>query len=162
MLSTFLIFRMANTYTTIHIQIVYAVKYRAALISNEWKGELYKYIAGIITKQKHKLIVINGTANHLHILIGFKPHQSLSELVQDIKGGSSKWINEKRLTKTKFAWQEGYGAFSYSQSHLTKVIDYINKQEKHHKTISFTDEYKKFLKLFKVDFDERYILKEPE
>ena len=81
--------------------------------------------------------------------------------MQDIKSGSSKWINERKLTKTKFAWQEGYGAFSYSQSHLTKVINYINNQEKHHKTITFTDEYKKFLKLFDVNFDERYILKEP-
>jgi REP element-mobilizing transposase RayT len=153
---------MANTYTTIHIQIIFAVKFRSALIRSEWREDLFKYIAGIISKQKHKLIVINGTADHLHILIGLKPHQSLSELVQDIKGGSSKWINEKKLTKTKFAWQEGYGAFSYSQSHLAKVIDYIKNQEKHHKTITFTDEYKKFLKLFKVDFDDRYVLKDPK
>lgn len=153
---------MANTYTTIHIQIVFAVKYRTALINNEWKEELCKYIAGVIKNQKHKLIIINGTTNHLHILVGLKPHQSLSDLVQDIKGGSSKWINERKLTTVKFAWQEGYGAFSYSQSHLEKVIHYIKNQEKHHKTITFTDEYKKFLELFKVDFDDRYVLKDPQ
>ena len=153
---------MANTYTTIHIQIIFAVKFRAALIKSDWRNDLFKYIAGIISKQKHKLIVINGTADHLHVLIGLKPHQSLSDLVQDIKSGSSKWINEKKLTRTKFAWQEGYGAFSYSQSHLLKVIDYINNQEKHHKSVSFTDEYKKFLKLFKVDYDEKYVLKDPQ
>ena len=152
---------MANTYTTIHIQIIFAVKFRAALIKSDWKDDLFKYIAGIISKQRHKLIVINGTADHLHVLVGLRPHQSLSDLVQDIKSGSSKWINEKKLTKNKFAWQEGYGAFSYSQSHLSKVIDYIKNQEKHHKTVTFTDEYKKFLKLFKVEFDDKYVLKDP-
>ncbi|HRQ54728.1 MAG: IS200/IS605 family transposase [Ignavibacteriaceae bacterium] len=153
---------MANTYTTIHIQIVFAVKFRRAMIDKAWKEELFKYIAGIIEKHGHKLIVINGTANHIHILIGCKPHQSLSDLVQDIKGGSSKWINERKFTPLKFAWQEGYGAFSYSYSHLPKVIEYIKNQENHHKKITFMDEYKTFLKLFEVEFDERYILKEPE
>jgi len=153
---------MGNTYSQIHIQIIFAVKYRSGLIGADWKQELYKYIIGIIQKQKHKVIIINGVADHLHILIGFRPHQSLAELVQDIKGSSSKWINEKKFLKIKFAWQEGYAAFSYSQSHLDKVIHYIARQEIHHKKKNFSEEYKEFLKAFKVEFDERYLLSEPK
>lgn len=132
------------------------------MIAPSWKNELYKYIIGIIKKQKHKPIIINGVQDHIHLLIGQRPHQSLADLMQDIKGSSSKWINEKKFTKSKFAWQEGYGAFSYSHSHLSKVIEYIKNQEKHHKKITFMDEYKSFLKSFDVEFDERYILKDPE
>jgi putative transposase len=117
---------MGNTYTQIHLQLIFAVKRRASLINSVWKDELYKYISGIIQTQKHKLIIINGVSDHLHILIGFRPHQSLSDL-QDIKGSSSKWINEKKFTPMKFAWQEGYGAFSYSHSHLNKVINYSKR-----------------------------------
>ena len=105
---------MANTYTQIHLQLVFAVKFRAAVIDSSWKEELYKYMTGIVQEQKHKMIIINGVADHVHLLIGFKPHQSLSELMQDVKGSSSKWINERKLTRSKFNWQEGYGAFSYS------------------------------------------------
>ncbi len=153
---------MANTYTQIHLQLVFAVKYRAALIEKSWEDELYQYISGIIREQKHKLLIINGVADHIHILIGFKPHQALSALMQDIKGSSSKWINERDLSRKKFSWQEGYGAFSYSNSHLNNVINYIKNQEEHHHKISFIDEYKTFLKEYEIDFDERYILKEPE
>ncbi len=153
---------MGNTYTQIHLQLIFAVKYRAAMIDKSWKDELYKYITGIVQGNKHKLIIINGVQDHLHLLVGFKPHQSLSDLLQDIKGQSSKWINENKFTKLKFNWQEGYGAFSYSHSHLNNVINYIRNQEEHHKKTNFMDEYKSFLKSFEIDFDEQYILKEPE
>ena len=152
---------MANTFTQIHLQLIFAVKFRAAMIGEEWKNELHKYLAGIVEKHKHKLIVVNGVSDHVHMLIGYRPHQSLSDLLQDIKGSFSKWINEKKLTKSKFAWQQGYGAFSYSHSHLQRVINYINNQKNHHKKITFMDEYKAFLKAFEVEYDERYILKEP-
>ncbi len=152
---------MSNTYTQIHLQLIFAVKYRAAVIKNDWKNDLYKYIAGIIENQKHKLLIINGVADHMHILIGYRPHQSLSELLQDIKGDSSRWINENNLTQSNFSWQQGYGAFSYSHSHLLQVINYIKNQENHHKKIPFMDEYKLFLKTYEVEFDERYILKDP-
>lgn len=102
---------MSNTYTQIHLQLIFAVKYRIALIGKDWREELYKYISGIIRKQGHKLIIINGVADHVHILIGLRPHQSVSELLQDIKSGSSKWINDKKLTKGRFAWQEGLVRF---------------------------------------------------
>ena len=152
---------MANTYTQIHLQLIFAVKYREAVITNIWKNELYKYISGIIQQQKHKLIIVNGVADHLHLFVGFRPHQSLADLMQDIKGSSSKWINENKFTRSKFSWQEGYGAFSYSHSHLSNVINYIKNQENHHRKITFIDEYKAFLKTYEVEYDERYILKDP-
>ncbi len=153
---------MANTYTQIHLQLIFAVKYRAALIQESWKTELYKYITGIVQGNKHKLLIINGMPDHLHILIGMRPSQSLSDLMRDIKADSSEWINQKGFTNHKFQWQDGYGAFSYGHSQLKNVIQYIKNQEQHHKKYSFTTEYKSLLKLFEVDFDERYILKEPK
>lgn len=103
---------MANTYTQIYIQLVFTVQDRTSFIKTEWKDELSKYKTGIVQKNKHKLIVINGIPNHIHILIGYKPHQLIPDLLQDIKGGSSKWINKKGFVRGKFRWQEGYGAFS--------------------------------------------------
>ena len=149
---------MANTYTQIYLQLVFAVQDRISLIRTEWKDELYKYICGIVQANKHKLIVINGTTNHLHILIGYKPHQLIPELLQDIKGSSSKWINKNQLVKGKFIWQEGYGAFSYSASQIDKVVKYLINQEEHHKKRTFHEEYVQLLKNFNIAFDERYIL----
>lgn len=151
---------MANTFTQIYIHFVFAVQNRASLIQPEWKDELYKYITGIVQKNGHKLIAINGVANHVHIFTGYKPHQLIPELMQDVKGSSSKWINEKKLVKGKFSWQEGYGAFSYSHSQIDQVVRYINNQEKHHKKQTFREEYELLLKKFNVQFDEKYILKD--
>ena len=153
---------MANTYHQIHIQAIFAVKKRTGLIQKEWKDELYKYITGVIQMHDHKLLVINGMPDHLHVFFGMRPTQSLSDLMQDVKGGSSKWINEKKFIKAKFEWQEGFGAFSYSKSQASRVITYVQNQEIHHRKITFLDEYKKFLEKFEVNYDERYIFKEPE
>jgi putative transposase len=150
---------MANTNIQIHIHTVFSVQNRESLIKDEWKDELYKYITGIIQNQQHKLIAINGMPDHVHILFGMKPTQSLSDLLQDIKGNSSKWINEKKLAKGKFSWQEGYGAFSYSKSQLKQVIHYIEKQEEHHQNKSFVEEYKEFLTAFDIEYNEKYIFK---
>ena len=150
---------MANTYTQIHIHTVFAVKKRTGLIQKEWKDELYKYITGIIQTHDHKLLAINGMPDHLHIFFGMRPIQSLSDLMQDIKGRSSKWINEKKFIEEKFEWQEGYGAFSYSKSHVAKVVRYVQNQEAHHREITFTEEYQKFLEKFEIEYDERYIFK---
>ena len=133
---------MANTFTQIHIHAVFAVQNRQSLIKALWKDEMYKYITGIINNQGHKLLIINGMPDHLHLLFDMRPIQSLSDLMQDIKGSSSAWINKKKLIKTKFSWQEGYGAFSYSKSQLPQVIHYIDKQEEHHKKRTFIEEYK--------------------
>jgi REP element-mobilizing transposase RayT len=153
---------MANTYTQIHIQTIFAVKKRTGLIQKEWKDELYKYITGIIQAYDHKLLAINGMPDHLHIFFGMRPIQSLSDLMQHVKQDSSKWINQKKFIKEKFEWQPGFGAFSYSKSQALNVIAYVQNQENHHRKISFLDEYKKFLEKFEVAYDQRYIFKAPE
>lgn len=149
---------MANTYTKIYLHIVFAVQNRISLIQPEWKDELYKYITGIVKNNGHKLIAINGMSDHLHIAIGYKPHQLIPDLLQDIKGDSSKWINKKKFIRGKFNWQAGYGAFSFSHSHLDAVIKYINNQEKHHKKMAFREEYIELLKKYDVEYDEKYVL----
>ena len=146
-----------NTYTQIHIQSVFAVKYRIGIIQSDWKEELYKYITGIVQAYNHKLLAINGMPDHLHVFFGMRPTQSLSDLMQDIKGSSSKWINDKRLTKCYFEWQEGYGAFSYGRSQLNAIYNYIANQEIHHKKRTFRDEYKTLLKKFDIRYDEKYL-----
>ena len=151
---------MANTYTQIHIQFVFAVKYRTATIHSSWKDELYRYITGIVQYHKHKLMAINGMADHIHILVGMRPTQSISDLMQNVKASSSKWINEKQLSQGRFEWQEGYGAFSYGKSQLKDVVAYINNQEQHHKIKTFKEEYIDFLQKFEVDYDERFIFKD--
>ena len=108
------------------------------------------------------MIIINGMPDHLHIVTGMRPTQSVSDLLQDIKGSSSKWINDNRLVQGKFQWQEGYGAFSYSKSALPKLIEYVKNQEEHHKKKTFLEEYTDFLKAFNVAYDERYIFHEIE
>lgn len=153
---------MANTYTQLHIQLVFAVKYRQALIDPSWKDELYKYITGIIQSNGHKMLRINGTADHIHILIGMRPKQAIAALVQNVKTESSKWIKSKRFCKIPFAWQEGYGAFSYSKPVIHHVIDYINNQEAHHKKISFGAEYRALLTEQGIDHEERFLFTDPE
>lgn len=151
---------MPNTYTQIHLQFVFAVKYRKAQILPSYKDELYKYITGIIQHYNHKVLAINGVEDHIHIFIGMRPTQSIADLLQDIKGSSSKWINENNFLNTKFEWQSGYGAFSYSKSHVQNVINYIARQESHHKKESFREEYLNSLKDFEIDYDENYIFKD--
>ena len=122
---------MANTYTQIHIHFVFSVKFRHGIIQSKWKEDLYKYIAGVIQNNHHKLLAINGMPDHIHILIGLRPAQSVSDLIKDVKQSSSKWINESKLTNGHFEWQEGYGAFSFSKSEINQVISYIHDQETH-------------------------------
>ena len=148
---------MANTYTQMYLQFVFAVQNRESLIQPEWKDDLYKYITGIVQNNKHKLIAINGMPNHLHVFIGYKPHQLIPELLQDIKGSSSLWINNRGLVKGKFNWQQGYGSFSYSSSHIDNVVKYIMNQEHHHKKRTFRDEYTELLKKFDVVYNEKYL-----
>ncbi len=152
---------MANTYTQIHLQFVFAVKNRNALIHKEWKDELFKYITGIVAAYNHKLLAINGVEDHIHILVGMRPTQSVSELLQDIKGSSSKWINDKKFLKSKFEWQQGFGAFSYSKSDVKSVIKYIENQEIHHNKQTFHDEYIEFLNEFDIEYDTKYIFLDP-
>ncbi len=153
---------MPNTFSQIHVQFVFAVKYRAALIKKEWSGELHKYITSIIQSDEHKMLQINSMPDHIHILIGLRPAQSISSLVKHIKTESTKWINNRKFFASSFAWQEGYGAFSYSQSQVPEVIRYIQNQEAHHKKQTFLDEYRRFLTAFEIEYEEQYLFKEPE
>ena len=150
---------MANTYTQIYIQVVFAVAGRQSLISPSFKETLYKYIGGTMRNAGQKLIAINGMPDHVHILVGLKPNVGLSDFVKDIKVASSRFINDQRLVRGRFSWQEGFGAFSYSQSHLGKIARYIENQERHHDKQSFREEYLSFLKSFEIEHDERYLFK---
>jgi putative transposase len=150
---------MANTYTQIYIHVVFAVEGRQSLIKPEHNDELQKYITGIVTSQKQKLIAINNMPDHLHLLVGLRPDSSLSDLVREVKAGSSKFINEKRWVIGRFSWQEGFGAFSYSRSQLGTVIRYIENQQKHHAKKSFREEYVALLEKFGMEYDPRYIFK---
>jgi REP element-mobilizing transposase RayT len=150
---------MANTFSQIYIQVVFAVSGRMSLITRDYKEELHKYITGIVRNNGQKLISINGMSDHLHILIGLRPAMALADLVRDIKCDSSEWVNRKKLSRGKFAWQEGYGAFSYGHSQMDMIIRYIQNQERHHKRRSFKDEYLGLLQKFEIEFKEEYVFK---
>src|SRR5436190_18990109 len=150
---------MANTYSQIYIQTVFAVENRQSLITPAFQEDLYKYIAVIIRNQGQKLIAINGVQDHVHILIGLKPAMALADLVRDIKSDSTNFINEKQFVRGRFNWQEGYGAFSYGHSQLNRVIRYIQNQEKNHQKRSFKNEYMALLRKFDIAFEEKYVFK---
>ncbi len=153
---------MANTYSQLYVHVVFAVESRAAVLPVGRKEELHKFITGIVKNRGQKLIVINSMPDHVHILVGQKPDVALSDLVRDIKAGSSKFISERGWVAGRFSWQEGFGAFSYSHSQLQNVIRYIQNQEQHHRKSTFREEYVEMLEKFRVDYDDRYIFKPVE
>jgi len=136
-----------------------AVKFRRAQIQKTWNEQLHKYITGIVQNSGHKMLAINSVPDHLHFFFGFRPSQSLSDLMQLVKGESSEWLNDNRICSSKFHWQTGYGAFSYSKSQIPIIVDYIQRQEEHHKKKTFLEEYKEILNEFGIEYDERYIFK---
>jgi len=148
---------MANTFSQIYIQTVFAVNGRLSLIQPEFKEDLYKYITGIVRNNGQKLISINGMSDHIHILIGLRPAMALADLVRDIKADSSNFVNKQKWLRGKFSWQEGYGSFSYGHSQLDTIIRYIQNQEKHHKRRSFKDEYLTWLKKYEIAFEAKYV-----
>jgi putative transposase len=148
---------MPGTFSQIYIQVVFAVKGRDSLIHHDWEERLYQYITGIVQNKEQKMLAINGMPDHIHFLIGMRPVCTLSDLVREIKKASNEFINENKLSKFKFNWQEGYGAFSYSHSQLTDVITYIRNQKQHHTAKSFKEEYVDFLKKFNVEYDEQFL-----
>ena len=153
---------MANTYTQIHIHAVFSVQNRISLIQKKWQDRLYQYMIAIIQNHGHKVLSIGGMPDHIHILFGFRPAQSLSDLIQNVKRDSSAWVNKEKLAVRRFSWQEGYGAFSYSKSQIPRVAKYIENQEKHHTNRSFLEEYKKILIDFGLEYNEKYIFKRIE
>jgi len=148
---------MANTYTQIYIQIVFAVKGRQNLILKENREELHKFITGIVANRNQKLFAVFAMPDHVHILVSMSPTITISDLVRDIKAGSSKFINDKGWINGKFSWQEGYGAFSYSKSNVDSVVKYILNQEDHHKKKTFREEYLDFMEKFEIEYDPKYV-----
>lgn len=148
---------MPNTYSQIYIQIVFAVKGRENLISKIHREELHKYITGIVQNRGQKMLSIFCIPDHVHLLVGIKPSITISDLVRDIKAGSSNFINQQHWVRGKFNWQEGFGAFSYSKSQIDSVIKYILSQEEHHKKTTFREEYFDLLEKFEIDYDEKYV-----
>jgi putative transposase len=148
---------MAKTSSQIYIQIVFAVEGRQNLIARENREELHKYITGIVTNRAQKLLSIFCMPDHAHLLVGLKPSIAISDLVRDIKAGSSNFINEQKWIRGHFNWQEGFGAFSYSRSQIDRVRRYILDQERHHAKTSFKCEYIGFLKKFEVEYDDQYL-----
>jgi putative transposase len=148
---------MAGTYSQIYIQVVFAVKGRQNLLQKEWRGDVFRYMSGIIENKSQKPIIVNGVSDHVHAFIGLKPSMALSDLVRDIKNNSSNFINDHPWIRGKFCWQEGHGAFSYSHSQIAYVYDYILNQENHHTKQKFQDEYQDFLKKFEIEHDLKYL-----
>ena len=151
---------MANTYHQIYLQTVFAVKYRNAIIDKSWKRQLFGVIGNLINETTCKTIIVNGVEDHVHCFLGLKPVVSVSDLMKTVKAKSSKYINDHNLTKERFEWQEGYGVFSYDQSSVVTVYNYILNQEEHHKKLTFRDEYLDLLKMFKVDYNLQYVFQD--
>ncbi|NHB67694.1 IS200/IS605 family transposase [Bacteroidales bacterium M08MB] len=147
---------MANPYYQISMQLIFAVKHRDALIKEDFREDLHRYIGGILVNQKHKPLAINSMPDHIHIFFGMHPCD-IPALIRDIKSDSSTFVNEKKLSKFKFQWQEGYGLFSYSMSQRSNVINYIDNQQEHHKKFLFREEYLDFLKEFGVEYSPKYV-----
>lgn len=148
---------MPGTYSQIYIQYVFTVKGKQNLLRKPWREDVFKYISGIIKEKGQKPIIVNGVEDHVHVFVGIKPSMNISDLVRDIKNNSSKFINEQKFLPVKFAWQEGYGVFSYSHSDIDNVYKYIANQEEHHKKMTFKEEYLDFLKKFQVEYNEKYL-----
>jgi putative transposase len=148
---------MPGTFSQLYIQIVFAVGGRQNLIAKTWSEELYKYISGTITAKKQKSIIVNGMPDHIHIFIGLRPSTAVSDVVRDIKNNSTNFINKRHFVKGRFFWQDGFGAFSYSQSHIKNVYDYILLQEDHHARKTFKEEYIEMLERYEIKYDERFL-----
>ena len=146
-----------GSFTQLYIHMVFSPKYRESLLHGRFTPELYSYMGGLLNQKKHKPLIMNGRPDHIHILIGMNPKFSISDTVADLKRSSSLFINEKKWLRGKFQWQDGYGAFSYSRSHLDTIYKYILNQEEHHKKMTFREEYIALLKKFEIDFDEKYL-----
>jgi len=148
---------MANTFTQLYVQFVFSVKGRENLIKEKFRDELEKLICGIVSEHKCKTYAIYCNPDHTHIFVGLHPTISVSKLIEQVKSGSSNWLNSKKYVVGKFCWQDGYGAFTYSKSHIDKVVKYVLNQPEHHKKQSFKEEYLLFLNKFEIDYDPKYL-----
>ena len=148
---------MANTFSQIYLQFVFAVKHRQSLIPKEHKEELHKYFTGLVRNRNAKMLAVHCMPDHTHLFVGFRPTILISDFVKEIKVKSNEFINGKNWLRGKFSWQEGYGVFSYSHSHIDRVVKYVLNQEKRHQRKTFRQEYQEFLKKFEITFEEKYL-----
>ena len=146
-----------GTFTQMYVQLVFAVKNRDAVLTKTIRDRVFEYMSGIITNLNHKSIIVNGTSNHVHILLGLNPSISVSDTVHDIKRSSSLFINNEKLCLDRFSWQEGYGGFTYSRSQIADVYNYIENQESHHKKRTFREEYIDILTKYEIEFDQQFL-----
>lgn len=148
---------MANTYTQLYVQFVFSVKNRENLIKESFRDELEKIMCGIVTNHQCKTYAVYCNSDHTHLFVGMHPTIAPSKLMEQVKSGSSKWLNEKKYLPGKFSWQDGFGAFTYSKSHIDQVVKYVLNQPAHHKKQSFREEYLSFLHKFEIEYDEKYL-----
>jgi len=148
---------MANTYSQAYFHLVFSPKNRDALISKTWAAKLEKYITGIIQNNNHKLLAIGSMSDHIHIFVGYNLNQLIPDLVENIKTSSNAWIKHNNVSKNKFEWQKGYGAFTHSQSQIDTVVKYVLNQEKHHQKKSFREEYLEILHKNDIKFNDNYL-----
>ena len=151
---------MANTYSQIYIQTVFAVKHREALIDKSWRQDLFRYTTGVVQGKGQKILAVGGVEDHIHIFFSYHNLTiPIPDIVRETKKATNKWVNDNHLSPFHFEWQDGYGAFSYSRSQIDKVCKYVLNQEEHHRKVTFREEYLDFLEKFEVPYDERYIFK---
>lgn len=148
---------MSDSYSQIHLQYVFSVRDRDCILLPEWRNDLFQYMAGIVRMKGQKPIIVGGYYDHVHLFVGIRPEMSMTDLIRDVKNSASNYINEHKLIRTKFSWQKGYGVFSYSQSQVRSVYDYIKNQEHHHQKRTFREEYIDFLQKFEIEYNEKYL-----
>lgn len=150
---------MANTYYQIHVHLVFAAKERYPLLTGQHQKNIHAYLAGKAKEHNCYINAIGGTEDHLHILININPKISISEITKTLKGSSSHYINERKMSPAHFEWQTGYGAFSVSQSNVGKVTEYVRNQPEHHRKCSFSEEYISLLGKHNIDYDRQFIFR---
>lgn len=148
---------MAHTFTNLLTHIIFSTKDRLPHIDADLKAQLYPYMVGILRELDGKTSIINGTSDHVHLLVQLPPVLSLSDAMRILKTNSSKWVHDRWPARSKFAWQTGYGAFSVSKSNADAVARYIADQEEHHQKKTFQEEFVEYLKRHEIEYDERYI-----
>jgi putative transposase len=148
---------MVNTYSQLNIHCVFAVKGRENVITKDFRYDLHSYMSGILNNDESYPLAVNGWLDHVHVFFELPVTMAVSDQMRMLKASSSKWINDNKLVKGKFSWQEGYGAFSYSKSQRDNVIKYIMNQEAHHRKMTFREEYLELLKKFNIKFEDKYL-----
>lgn len=148
---------MANTFSQIYLQFVFAVRHRQSLIPKEHKEEFHKYITALVQNRKAKMIAVHSMPDHTHLFVRFSPSISISDFIKEIKVESNEFLNNQSWMKSKFNWQEGYGVVSYGHSQIDTVAKYVLNQEQHHKKKTFREEYLEFLDRFQIPFEEKYL-----